>query len=160
MKKRQGLTFIEIVISIFIAAVLLAFLTTTFRTFFAPRLYNAVRRVKSDIEYTQNLAETTQIPHSIVFDPSLNRYTVYQGTTTIIPDPVRKKPMIRDFINSREFQNVDIELAEFPIGTEHLDFNDDGVPLSGGRVHMAFESERYEINIEDNTGNVTIQKLN
>lgn len=160
MKKHPGLTFIEIIISIFMAAVLLAFFMTMSRSFYAPRLYNAARRLVTDIEYTQNLAETTQKNHRIVFEPVPDRYTVYEGATTIIGDPVKKKPMIRDFAVSKEFKNVDIQLAEFPIGTEYLEFNPIGVPSSGGRVRLAFDSEIYEINVEDNTGNATLQKIN
>ena len=124
------------------------------------RLYNASRRLVSDIEYTQNLAEISQNSHRILFYPAIDKYSVFEGTTTIVADPVNQKPMVRDFALSSEFKNVDIEFAEFPAGTEYVEFNPIGVPTSGGTVRLSYDGETYEIYVEDNTGNVTLQKIN
>ena len=160
MRNRHGFTLLELLGVILVGSVLLVIVITKAKSYFAPRLYNAARRLVSDIEWTQNLAEIIQDNHRIIFYPALDKYCVYRETTTIVNDPLSHKPLVRDFTISKEFKNIDIELAEFPVGTEYLEFNPLGVPSSGGRVRLSYDSELYEINVENNTGVVTLQKIN
>ncbi len=160
MREKYGFTLLELLGVILLGSILLLVVITRVKSYFTPRLYNAARRLVSDIQWTQNLAEIIQDNHRIIFYPSLDKYCVYRGTTTIVNDPLSHKPMVRDFTISKEFKNVDIELAEFPVGTEYLEFNPLGVPSSGGRVTLSYDNELYEINVENNTGAVTLQKIN
>lgn len=159
MKKTSGLTLLELLVVIVLVAILSAVAITRFKSYYSVQLYNAARRLTSDIQYTQNLAETTQHNHRVTFYPALDKYEVTEGTGTVVIDPVTRKPMARDFVNSTEFKNIDILLAEFPAGTEYVEFNPLGVPSSGGRVRFSYRGDTYEIDVANQTGHVTLTKV-
>jgi len=161
MKKSPGITLVELLVIFVVVGILSAIVVTRFKSYYSVQLYNAARLLTSDIKYAQNTAEITQLNHRVTFSPALDKYVVTLGTTTALVDPVTRKPMERDFTRSKEFKNIDIQLAEFPAGggTDYVEFNPLGVPSSGGRVVLEYKGEVYEITVSTWTGYVNLNKI-
>jgi type II secretion system protein H len=159
MKKRSGFTLVELLIVLVIAVIVMAVVVTKMKSYSSVKLYNVARRLSADMQYAQSLAESTQKTYRITFYPPTDNYMVTLGTGTAVPDQLTKKPMIRDFTKSSEFKNINIQLAEFPEGTEYVEFNPMGVVSHSGRIVLSYETESYEIYVDTYMGHVTLTKL-
>lgn len=102
------------------------------------KLDTAARRLAADLRYAQSLAMSRRLIHGILFDPALERYTVFApNAATPITDPAdRVKTLSVDYTSRTEFKGVQIQSASFGT-TPGVTFDYFGVPRDTGGVDLA-----------------------
>ena len=130
------------------------------------RLDAAARRLASDLRYAQGQAISKRVMHGILFEPSIERYTVFAPTaSTPVTDPGDlARPLRVDYTSRAEFQGVLITSATFGT-TPGLKFDYFGVPrdtagvdlASTGRVILSCQGASDTIDVAPQTGTVTIR---
>jgi prepilin-type N-terminal cleavage/methylation domain-containing protein len=130
------------------------------------RLDTAARRLAADLRYAQSLAMSRRIIHGVLFDPALEKYTVFAPSPGApIPDPAdRAKTLVMDYPTRTEFKGVLIQSAAF--GTSPgLTFDYFGVPrdtagvdlTTSGRVVLSYQGQTDTVIVAPQTGMVTIR---
>ncbi len=102
------------------------------------KLDTAARRMAADLRYAQSLAISKRVIHGILFNPALEKYTVFAPTTgTPITDPAdRARTMVVDYTTRTEFKGVLIQSATFGT-TPGVSFDYFGVPRDTAGVDLA-----------------------
>ncbi|MDD5491815.1 MAG: hypothetical protein PHV60_03910 [bacterium] len=150
----KGFTLVETMVMVALIGFLTAILLISMTGVLSYRAKAASRLLVSDIILAKKTAETTQVISGVIFYPSQDRYVVYTSTfTNPLTDPVNRKPMIRDF-SKGEHHNVVIVSAEFPAGTEYIEFDPLGRNTNGGKAVLQYGSDSYSVWVEANTGRV------
>jgi prepilin-type N-terminal cleavage/methylation domain-containing protein len=165
--KRPGFTLVELVMVILIVSILsIALATDLISSTLATKIEAAKWKVKSDIRYAQVLAVTQQVNHGVIFNPSLETYSLYrQNTTNIITNPLTTSAFTVNFVTDNTFKNVN--LVSTSLGsptTNRLEFDSYGIPYSGGTpadkmaadgtVSLSLGSLNATVTVEYETGNV------
>ena len=124
----------------------------------------AARRLAADLRYAQSLAMSKRVIHGLLFEPSLERYTVFAPSSGFpITDPAdRARPMRVDYTSRAEFQGVLIQSATFGT-TPGVTFDYFGVPrdtsgvdlTSDGRVVLTYQGVTDTVIVAPQTGMVT-----
>jgi prepilin-type N-terminal cleavage/methylation domain-containing protein len=124
----------------------------------------AARRLAADLRYAQSLAMSKRVIHGILFEPALERYTVFAPTTaTPITDPAdRARAMSMDYTSRTEFRGVLIQSATFGT-TPGVTFDYFGVPrdtggadlTTSGRVVLTYQGVTDTVIVAPQTGMVT-----
>ena len=130
------------------------------------KLDAAARRLAADLHYAQGQAISKRSMHGILFEPSIERYTVFSPTSsTPVTDPAdRARPLRVDYTSRTEFQGVLISSASFGT-TPGVKFDYFGVPRdtagtdlsTTGRVILSYKGASDTIDVAPQTGSVTIR---
>lgn len=130
------------------------------------KLDAAARRLAGDLRYAQSLAISRRVIHGILFDPALEKYTVYApNAATPITDPAdRARTMIVDYTSRTEFRGVLVQSAAFGT-TPGVSFDYFGVPrdtagvdLSAtGTVVLSYQGQTDTVFVAPQTGMVTVR---
>ncbi|HYQ95620.1 MAG TPA: GspH/FimT family pseudopilin [Candidatus Eisenbacteria bacterium] len=128
------------------------------------KLDAAARRLSADLRYAQSLAMSRRVIHGILFDPALEKYTVFApNAATPITDPAdRAKTMTVDYTTRTEFRGVLIQSATFGT-TPGVTFDYFGVPrdtagadlTSSGSVVLTYQGVSDTVIVAPQTGMVT-----
>jgi prepilin-type N-terminal cleavage/methylation domain-containing protein len=123
----------------------------------------AARRLAADLRYAQSLAMSKRVIHGILFEPALERYTVFApNAASPITDPAdRAKTMRMDYTTRTEFRGVLIQTATFGT-TPGVTFDYFGVPrdtggvdlTSSGRVVLTYQGVTDTVIVAPQTGMV------
>ena len=124
----------------------------------------AARRLAADLRYAQSLAMSRRVIHGVLFDPALEKYTVFApNAATPITDPAdRARTMIVDCTSRTEFKGVLVQSAAFGT-TPGVTFDYFGVPrdtagadlTSSGRVVLTYQGVTDTVIVAPQTGMVT-----
>jgi prepilin-type N-terminal cleavage/methylation domain-containing protein len=130
------------------------------------KLDAAARRLAGDLRYAQSLAMSRRVIHGILFDPGLEKYTVFApNASTPITDPAdRARTMIVDYTSRSEFRGVLVQSAAFGT-TPGVTFDYFGVPRdtagvdlsSTGTVVLSYQGQTDTVFVAPQTGMVTVR---
>lgn len=130
------------------------------------KLDTAARRLAADLRYAQSLAMSKRVIHGLLFEPALERYTVFAPSSgSPITDPAdRARPMTVDYTSRAEFRGVLIQSAAFGT-TPGVTFDYFGVPrdtsgvdlTSDGRVVLSYQGVTDTVLVAPQTGMVTVR---
>ncbi|HYQ89880.1 MAG TPA: GspH/FimT family pseudopilin [Candidatus Binatia bacterium] len=130
------------------------------------KLDAAARRLAGDLRYAQSLAMSRRVIHGILFDPALEKYTVFApNASTPITDPAdRARTMIVDYTSRTEFRGVLVQTAAFGT-TPGVTFDYFGVPRdtagvdlsSTGTVVLSYQGQTDTVFVAPQTGMVTVR---
>ena len=130
------------------------------------KLDSAARRLEADLRYAQGQAIGKRVMHGILFEPSIERYTVFAPTpSTPVTDPAdRARSLTVDYTTRPEFQGVLITSAAFGT-TPGVKFDYFGVPrdtagtdlAATGRVILSYQGASDTIDVAPQTGMVTVR---
>jgi len=130
------------------------------------KLDAAARRLAGDLRYAQSLAMSRRVIHGILFDPTLEKYTVFApNASTPITDPAdRARTMIVDYTSRTEFRGVLVQSAAFGT-TPGVTFDYFGVPRdtagvdlsSTGTVVLSYQGQTDTVFVAPQTGMVTVR---
>jgi prepilin-type N-terminal cleavage/methylation domain-containing protein len=130
------------------------------------KLDAAARRLAGDLRYAQSLAMSRRVIHGVLFDPALEKYTVYApNTATAIVDPAdRARTMVVDYTSRTEFKGVLVQSAAFG-ATPGVSFDYFGVPrdtagvdlTTNGLVVLSYQGQSDTVFVAPQTGVVTVR---
>ncbi len=83
----QGITLLEMVVSLAIIAVLMALAVNGWSALTSRRLTNQARKIASDLRMIEQRARTERTCYRIVFNPAGEWYTILQYTGNVTPAP-------------------------------------------------------------------------
>lgn len=159
MADRRAFSMIELVIVILIIGLTAAIAAPRMAdSVSAARLHAAANQLAAHIDYVRNVAVNEARTTTIVCDNVLHSY----GSSDV-DFPEKRGELLQVFIQ----QTHDPELtltADFDTKTS-LTFDFEGVPhvggtpLVSGQITLAFESERFRINIAPGTGLTTVTRV-
>ena len=127
-----GFTLIELIMVIVLIGILAVSVVPKFIDTSAISLHGAAAMIAADIRYAQELAMGTNQPESITFTNGASSYDTVDGRTINLPS------------------NVSI------LTGATFDFNTLGEPTAGGLVTISAGGPTKTINVESDTGNVSI----
>lgn len=130
------------------------------------KLDAAARRLAGDLRYAQSLAMSRRVIHGVLFNPALEKYTVYApNTATAIVDPAdRARTMVVDYTSRTEFKGVLVQSAAFGT-TPGVSFDYFGVPrdtagvdlATNGLVVLSYQGQSDSVFVAPQTGMVTVR---
>ncbi len=130
------------------------------------KLDAAARRLAGDLRYAQSLAMSRRVIHGILFDPALEKYTVFApNAASPITDPAdRARPLAVDYTSRTEFRGVLVQSATFGT-TPGVTFDYFGVPrdtagvdlTSTGSVVLSYQGQSDTVLVAPQTGMVTVR---
>jgi Tfp pilus assembly protein FimT len=130
------------------------------------KLDAAARRLAGDLRYAQSLAMSRRVIHGVLFNPALEKYTVFApSAATPITDPAdRARTMIVDYTSRTEFRGVLVQSATFGT-TPGVTFDYFGVPRdtagvdlsSTGTVVLSYQGQTDTVFVAPQTGMVTVR---
>lgn len=164
--RREGFTFIELVLVITLIGILAWIAYPKFASVYEIKLDAAARRVAGDLRFAQSRSIGTRIVHGVLFEPALGRYTVFApNPATPAVDPAdRSRPLQVDFARKTEYQGVAISSATFG-ATGGVKFDFFGVPLDTagtelsavGRVVLTYQGYTDTVEVSPGTGAVEVR---
>jgi Tfp pilus assembly protein FimT len=130
------------------------------------KLDAAARRLAGDLRYAQSLAMSRRVIHGVLFNPALERYTVFApNAATPITDPAdRARTMVVDYTSRTEFRGVLVQSAAFGT-TPGVTFDYFGVPrdtagvdlTTNGLVVLTYQGQTDTVFVAPQTGMVTVR---
>lgn len=130
------------------------------------KLDAAARRLAADLRYAQSLAMSRRVIHGVLFDPALEKYTVFAPVpATPITDPAdRARTLSVDYTSRTEFRGVLVQTATFGT-TPGVTFDYFGVPRdtagvdlsSTGSVVLSYMGMNDTVFVAPQTGMVTVR---
>ena len=130
------------------------------------KLDAAARRLAADLRYAQSLAMSRRVIHGVLFDPALEKYTVFAPVpATPITDPAdRARTLSVDYTSRTEFRGVLVQTATFGT-TPGVTFDYFGVPRdtsgvdlsSAGSVVLSYMGMNDTVFVAPQTGMVTVR---
>jgi MSHA pilin protein MshC len=127
-----GFTLIELIMVIVLIGILAVSIMPKFVDTSAISLHGGAAMIAADIRYAQELAMSTNQPKSITFTNGVSSYDTVDGRTINLPS------------------NVSI------LTGATFNFNTLGKPTAGGLVTISAGGPTKTINVESDTGNVSI----
>ncbi len=161
----KGFTLIEVIMVIVIIGILIRVAVPRFNAFYAAKLSGALKKVVSDIRYTQQLAVSGHDTYSMIFDVANNTYEVRRvSDNSLAVDPFSRGSLQINFNTSPQYNGIDITSVNFG-GTSTLRFTWEGVPQSGsgvnlssdGSIAFSYQGNTGTIYVTANTGKVRVQ---
>jgi prepilin-type N-terminal cleavage/methylation domain-containing protein len=166
VRAESGFTLTELIVILVIVGTLAWLAYPKVASFDEIKLDAAARRLAADLRYAQSLAISKRVMHGILFEPSLERYTVFAPTSSSpITDPAdRAQPLRVDYTSRTEFLGVALASATFGT-TPGVKFDYFGVPRDSagtdlaatGRVILSYQGSSDTIDVAPQTGMVTIR---
>ncbi|MFC1755237.1 Tfp pilus assembly protein FimT/FimU [Thermoproteota archaeon] len=180
MMTDKSFTIIELVMVMLIVGILAAVAASQIPDLDAIRITQAANKIQSDIRFAQRLAMQTQRRTAVIFDVAQDSYSIWIENTYMVGDIVKAiNPATQQdfdvYLNTEEFQGVDITYANFNSLNYALVFDRNGdpygvdignpptialitwVPLPAGVV-LNFPSVNNKfILVMQNTGRVNVQ---
>jgi prepilin-type N-terminal cleavage/methylation domain-containing protein len=152
-----GFSLIEVLAAVVVAAILASAAIAVFSgTHHREAAESAARRLAADLSFCRMDATNTHTPRRMWFDVGTDRYGIIAGDSTLT-HPVTRKPFLVDL--RERFPGTGIDLAEADFGgSDTLDFDDDGVPVWGGRVAIEGGQTTWTIRVAGGTGRLTISE--
>jgi prepilin-type N-terminal cleavage/methylation domain-containing protein len=155
-RSNQGFTLIELVMVIVIVGILAVIAIPRFDTFYAIKLDGAVKKVVSDIRYTQQLAIARHTNSRVIFYADENSYVVEQenpqgsDTWESATDPFSRADLSVDFDTDAQYKGINIQ------NNATFQFDWQGA-TDVGSVSLGYHGRVRIINVEANTGRVSVQ---
>jgi len=159
-----GFTLIELVMVIVIIGILAVVTVPRFQAFNIVKLNSAVKKVVSDIRYTQSLAVSSHDMYGMTFNTGLERYEVRRvRDNSYAKDPLSRQDFAVDFRSDPMYGGMDISSANIG-STNQLRFGWNATPLNGnnvsisseGSVGVSYRGESMTIYISPGTGTVRV----
>jgi prepilin-type N-terminal cleavage/methylation domain-containing protein len=160
-----GFTFIELVMVIVIVGILAVVTVPRFQAFNIIKLNSAVKKIVSDIRYTQSIAVSSHDMYGMTFDTGLERYDVRRvRDNTFARDPFSRQNFTVSFASDPMYGGMNIVSANFG-NTNQLRFGWNATPLNGNNVSLTSEGSlavsyrgaSMSIYVSPGTGTVRVQ---
>jgi MSHA pilin protein MshC len=138
-RSSAGFTLIELVMVIVIVGILAAVAIPRFQAFNTIKLNSAVKKIVSDIRYTQSMAVSSHDMYGMTFDTAAERYEVRRiRDNSFAKDPFSRQDFVVNFITDPLYRGMDISSANFG-GLNQLRFDWNATPLNSNNVSLAAE---------------------
>jgi prepilin-type N-terminal cleavage/methylation domain-containing protein len=160
-----GFTLIEVVMVVVIVAILAVVSIPRFQAFNAIKLNGAVKKIVTDIRYTQALAVSSHDTHGMTFDIGQERYEIRRiRDNTFARDPFSRQNFTVDFTTDPLYRGMNISTVNFG-STNQLRFGWNATPLNGNNVSLAsdgimnvsYRGAGMTIYVSPGTGTVRVQ---
>ena len=165
LKCQGGFSLVEVVMVMLLLSITAASFASSFN--FAPtHLKHAEEKIMADVRYAKNLAMTRGGYYGLFFEPSKNRYTVFEQTpNTPVRDPMDlSRNFVVDFDTDGACKGVDLASASFQNHAVLL-FDAQGIPRdimgiemnSDGQIIIANDSGSRTMTVSSGTGKIQSQ---
>ena len=152
----RAYTLVEVLIVVTIIALVGAVVVPHMLKAGTMQVQAAGRMVITDIIFAQNHAIAHQATRRLVFDTVNNRYRITDSDGTTITANWKSGAQYQvDLSQDSRFRGVRLENVAFG-GTETLEFDDLGTPISGGSLQLVAAGRRYQVDVAPFTGRLTI----
>jgi prepilin-type N-terminal cleavage/methylation domain-containing protein len=160
-----GFTLVELIMVIVIVGILAVLAIPRFQAFNTIKLNSAVKKIVSDIRYTQSMAVSSHDMYGITFDTGLERYEVRRvRDNTYAKDPFSRQDFVVNFLTDPLYGGMNIVNASFG-GTNQLRFGWNATPLNSNNVSLSAEGAMavsyrgtgMTIYVSPGTGTVRVQ---
>jgi len=161
---KEGVTIIELVMVIVMISILAVLAIPRVDTFYAMKLEGTVKKVVSDIRYTQQLALARHENYKIIFNAGNDSYVVQRAAdNSYATDPFTRTNMQINLSSDPQFGGVNIATTNLASGT--LQFNWEGIPQDAtgaalseqGSVQLDYHGNSKTIYITPDTGRVRVE---
>lgn len=151
-----GFTLIELLIVIVIIGIAATIAVPLISSAASMQIRAAGGVVAADLEYAKSMAITTGQPHSVVFEPANERYSIQCPIGTVIKHPITQKEngYIVDFATDGRLDRVDLINTGFSGNT--VTFNSLGSPDNGGEVRLQAGGVSRTVTVEAVTGFISV----
>jgi prepilin-type N-terminal cleavage/methylation domain-containing protein len=158
---RKGFTLIEMVMVLVLVGTMAALAIPRFASFYSIKLDGSIKKVAADIRYCQQMAVSRHDNSRIVFSAANDIYTAEEqlaagGGWSGLTDPFTRVNLIMNFRTDPQYKGIDITSANFN-SSSTLQFDWQGVPVSGGSVTFSYMGNSRTIIVANNTGRVIAQ---
>ena len=162
----RGFTLTELIVIVTILGVLSWLAYPKMAAMDEIKLDTAARRLAADLRYAQSLAMSRRVIHGILFNPALEKYTVFAPNAAIpIVDPAdRARTLVVDYTSRTEFRGVQVQSAAFGT-TPGVTFDYFGVPrdtagvdlTTSGVVVLTYQGVSDSVLVAPQTGTVSVR---
>lgn len=162
-KNPAGFTIIEVIMVIIIISILAVLALPRFDSFYEIKLNGAVKKIISDIRYTQQLAISCHEDYRISFTG--NTYDVRRvSDNAYATSPFDRGNLTVNFNTDSQYNGIAISNPTFA-GTTNLRFDWNGNPLgstganltTAGQVSFSYHGNSLTVSVEPGTGKVSAQ---
>ena len=162
--RANGFTVFELTMVVMVIAIVAAILVPSVgNNLRSSRLSTAANVLAADIEYCSSECITRpSTPRAIVFDTTLNKYTVQDlNTSTIVSHPADSLPFVNDFTTGRNIQLQGVAIRSIAMGAGTLSvltFDAYGRPSITADViiSLSYNNATMTVTVKKGTGDVTI----
>lgn len=144
-KTQKGFTLLELIIVMFISALVLGISTVFFANAMPTEKFNAtVREISTAIKYSRATAKVTGEKKVITIDLDANVYTLESGRKKVIPPDIDVK-----IINalSETIENGQFQLVFHPTGV-----------MEGGTIELSTKKRKANISIDPIVGAIVVKQ--
>ncbi len=160
---RSGFTLIELMMVMIIMAIAAMIVVPVVTGASGYQISSAARLVAADIEYARQLAITTGLVHSVVFDAAGESYQIQDNAGNVVSHPLRPGTDYIQHFPSSSLSKVTIQSVDFD-GDATVKFDYLGSPLNSsdsslnaGTVTLESQGHTAVIEVEPLTGYVNVQ---
>ena len=159
----RGFTVIEILIVVVIIGIAAMIAVPMMSSAGSIQIRAAANMIAADLEYAKSMAISRGQNFSVVFDKSIESYSIKNQDGDIIPHPVKKGfDYVINFQSDSRLNRVDIVDADFDATSEikfdylGIPYSGDGTPLNNGIITLQAAGITKKITVEPVTGYITI----
>lgn len=154
----RGFTLIEVIVVLMIMAIAAAMVVPSMLQGGTMSAQAAARMVIADLLVAQNEAIARQAPCRVRFNVANDFYELVDasGGPVLASWRLGGGTSVVDFTADSRFTGVRLITADFGEGKDYIEYDDLGVPDTGGHVILEGGTVRYRIDVAPVTGRVTI----
>jgi prepilin-type N-terminal cleavage/methylation domain-containing protein len=157
----KGFTLIELVMVLVLAGILAALAIPRFDSFYSIKLDGCAKKIAADVRYSQQMAVSRHSSSRIVFNIASDTYSAEEQLVTGGPwsglkDPFTRYNLTMNFNSDPQYRGIDIVAANFA-SSNTLQFDWQGVVVSGGSITLNYQGNARTIIVANNTGKVSLQ---